>query len=121
MNDEEEPLEFRTSRSGPAHPPIEDRARRHAARDFYRSAPPYCITFAEDGAVQLCQKEYEYWPNRSPEEATTWRILSSHDNLEEAERRLKLIIGGPIYYDAEGRVVRLKHRPSFGMPPTDDD
>jgi hypothetical protein len=120
-DDQEEPkLELRRGRTDPTvH--AEDRARRHEARDYYLSAPPYCIQFASDGTAQLCQKEYEFWPDRSPEEATTWRVLSSHANLEEAERRLKFIVGGPVYYDAEGRVVRAKRRPTFGMPPSDDD
>jgi len=29
-------------------------------------------------------------------------MISRHDTLEEAERRLRQICGGPIYYDAEG-------------------
>ena len=44
-------------------------------------------------------------------------------NLEEAERRMRLLIGGPVYYDAEGRVVSKAPRrtPRWGLPPTDDD
>jgi hypothetical protein len=83
----------------------EDRERRHEARRFFRAAPPYCIEFDADGTAMLCQKVYEYWPNQEPEEATAWRVISRHQNLEEAERRMRLIIGGPVYYDAEGRVV----------------
>jgi hypothetical protein len=57
-----------------------------------------------------------------PEEATTWRPISRHQNLEEAER-MPLIIGGPVYYDAEGRVLSKvpRRKPRWGMPPTDDE
>jgi hypothetical protein len=52
-----------------------------------------------------------------------WRLISRHQNLEEAERRMRLIIGGPVYYDAEGRVVNKgpSSNPRWGMPPTDDE
>jgi hypothetical protein len=100
-----------------------DRERRHAARHFFRAAPPYCIEFDADGTAMLCEKFYEYWPNREPEEATTWRPVSRHQNLEEAERRMRLIIGGPVYYDSEGRVLNKapRRRPRGGVPPTDDE
>jgi hypothetical protein len=68
-----------------------DRQRRHAARRFFREAPPYCIEFDTDGSAMLCRKCYEYWPERTPEEATTWRMISRHETLEEAERRLRQI------------------------------
>ena len=70
----------------------------------------------------LCENFYEYWPNLEPEEATTWRPISP-PNLEEAERRMRLLIGGPVYYDAEGRVVSKapRRKPRWGMPPTDDE
>ena len=61
----------------------DDRERRHAARRFFRAAPPYCIEFDADGTAMLCQKVYEYWPNQAPEEATTWRVISRHQNLKE--------------------------------------
>jgi PAS domain-containing protein len=101
----------------------EDRERRHEARRFFRAAPPYCIEFDADGTAMLCQKVYEYWPNQEPEEATTWRVISRHQNLEEAERRMRLIIGGPVYYDAEGRVVSKapRRKPRWDMPPDDDE
>jgi PAS domain-containing protein len=100
-----------------------ERERRHTARSFFRAAPPYCIEFDSEGAAMLCQKAYEYWPDREPEDATTWRPISRHKNLEEAERRLRLICGGPVYYDAEGRVLSKgpTRRPQWDMPPTDDD
>ena len=75
----------------------EDRERRHEARRFFRAAPPSCIEFDADGTAMLCQKVYEYWPNQEPEDATTWRVISRHQNLEEAECRMRLIIGGPVY------------------------
>jgi hypothetical protein len=100
-----------------------DRQRRHAARRFFREAPPYCIEFDKDGSAMLCRKCYEYWPDRAPEEATTWRMISRHETLEEAERRLRQICGGPIYYDAEGRLMNKAppRRSGWEMPPTDDD
>ena len=100
-----------------------DRERRHAARRIFRAAPPFRVEFSLEGKVLLCEKSYEYWPNLEPEEATTWRTISRHDNLEEAERRLRLICGSPIYYDDEGRVVTNppKRRPrNYGVP-TDDE
>ena len=69
----------------------DDLSRRKLARQFYRTAPPYCIQFENNGRVTLRQKSYEYWENQEPEQATTWVTISIHDNLEEAERRLRLI------------------------------
>ena len=63
----------------------EDRERRHEARRFFKAAPPYCIEFDADGTAMLCQKVYEYWPNQEPEEATTWRVISRHQNVEDLE------------------------------------
>jgi hypothetical protein len=70
----------------------------------------------------LWEKCYEYWPNRDPEDATIYRPLSRHADLEEAERRLRLLCGGPIYYDESGRVVREgpSRKCAWGVP-TDDD
>jgi hypothetical protein len=101
----------------------EDRARRLAARRFYREAPPYCIRFEDNGTVTLRRKRYEYWDKQEPEEATTWPVLSTHDDLEEAERRLRLICSASIYYDAEGRPTKPPRsaKPRWGMPPPDDD
>jgi hypothetical protein len=103
--------------------PGDDRERRHAARRFFRAAPPYCVEFDADGSAMLCQKAYEYWPDLAPEEATTWQVISRHQTLEEAERRLRLICGGPVYYDAEGRVVSKppRRKPRWDMPPSDDE
>lgn len=72
----------------------------------------------------LCEKYCEYWPDREPEEATTWRPISRHKDLEEAERRLRLILGAPIYYDTEGRVVNnppRRRKTRWAMPPTDGE
>ena len=101
----------------------EERERRHAARRFFRAAPPYRIAFDDAGKAVLGEKFYEYWPNLEPEAATTWRAISRHDNLEEAERRLRLICGGPVFYDAEGRVASAAphHKPRWEMPPADDE
>ena len=41
----------------------------------------------------LAEKYNEYWPEREPEDATIWRPISSHPDLEEAEKRLRLILG----------------------------
>jgi hypothetical protein len=101
-----------------------DRERRHAARRFFRAAPPYCIEFDAEGAAVLCERFYEYWPDREPEEATTWRPISRHKDLEEAERRLRLILGAPIYYDTEGRVVSnppRQRKTRWALPPTDGE
>jgi hypothetical protein len=101
----------------------QDRERRHEARRFFRAAPPYCIEFVAERTAMLCQKVYEYWPNQEPEEATTWRVISRHQNLEEAERRLRIICGGPVYFDAQGHVVSKapRRKPRWDMPPDDDD
>jgi hypothetical protein len=36
---------------------------------------------------------------------------------------MRLIIGGPVYYDAEGRVVSKapRRKPRWDMPPDDDE
>lgn len=119
------PKEFRAKGQKAELPPAvdEDLAHRLTARRFYREAPPYCIRFEDNGAVTLRQKVYEYWENREPEEATTWTILSTHNDLDEAERRLRLICTGSIYYDAEGRQVKPPRRakPRWDMPPADDE
>jgi hypothetical protein len=105
-------------------PNIDDSAdHRLAARRFYRAAPPYCIQFETDGTVTLRQKSYEYWEQLEPEDATSWVMLSRHDSLEEAERRLRLICGPAIYYDAEGNPTQAPRRakPRWPLPPTDGE
>ncbi len=101
----------------------DDLARRLSARRYYREAPPYRIQFEDNGAVTLRQKRYEYWDNQEPEEATTWVVLSTHDSLEEAERRLRLICSTPLYYDADGHPTKPPRRssPRWPMPPSDDE
>ena len=120
-----QPKEFCDKQQKAASPSAtdEDLARRLAARRFYRAAPPYCIRFEDNGTLTLRQKTYEYWDNRDPEEATTWAVVSTHDDLDEAERRLRLICIGSIYYDAEGRQVKPPRcaKPRWGMPPADDE
>ena len=44
----------------------------------FRAAPPYCIEFDTTGAAVLSEKYYEYWPDREPEYAPTWRPISRH-------------------------------------------
>ena len=116
--------EFRVQEQKTAPPPVSDEAlHRLAARRFYREAPPYRVQFENNGTVTLRQKTYEYWENRAPEEATTWIVLSTHDDLEEAERRLRVICGPSLYYDANGRQIRppCRTKPRWPMPPPDDE
>jgi len=105
-------------------PPVNDEtAHRLAARRLYRAAPPYCVRFEDNGTVTLRQKTYEYWDDREPEEATTWIMISTHGDLEEAERRLRVICGPLLYYDADGRPTKPPRRskPRWPMPPADDE
>lgn len=104
-------------------PADEDREHRLAARRFYRAAPPYCVQFEVDGTVTLRQKAYEYWPELEPEDATSWQVISTHEDMDEAERRLRLILGPPVYYDAEGKPTKPPRsvKPRWGMPPTDGE
>ena len=106
-------------------PRVDDEHREHrlAARRFYRAAPPYRIQAEVSGTVTLRQKAYEYYPELEPEDATIWEVISTHGDLEEAERRLRLICGPVIYYDGEGRVTKAPRRakPRWGMPPTDGE
>jgi hypothetical protein len=117
--------EFRVRKPGaePRRVTDDDLSRRLTARQFYRAAPPYCIQFENNGCVTLRQKRYEYWENLEPEEATTWITISTHENLEEAERRLRLICTTPVFYDAEGKPTKppRRTRPRWPAPPTDDE
>jgi hypothetical protein len=101
----------------------DDTGRRIAARRFYRAAPPYLIEFEDNGTVALKRKTYEYWDTHDPEDATTWITISTHDDLEEAERRLRLICGPSIYYDADGKPMKAprKAKPRWPSAPADDD
>ena len=120
-----EPEEFRASEQSTLSDTSEDKdlSRRLAARRFYREAPPYCVRFEDNGTVSLRRKRYEYWDEQDPEHATTWVPISTHDNLEEAERRLRLICSAAIYYDDEGKPVQPPRLtdPQSSMPPTDDE
>jgi hypothetical protein len=101
--------------------PDDNRERRLAARQYYRAAPPYCIRGEDNGSFTLRRKRYEYFEERAPEEATSYRVISSHDDMEEAERRLRLIVGSTVYYDAEGRPTKAPKaaKSHWDMPPTD--
>jgi hypothetical protein len=101
----------------------EDHARRVAARRFYRAAPPYLIEFEDSGLVALKRKTYEYWDTGDPEDATTWVTISTHDDLEDAERRLRHICGPAIFYDAEGKPTKPPRKAKARWPncPEDDD
>lgn len=106
----------------PAPPGDDGRAHRLEARRFYAAAPAYRIQFETDGTVSLCRKHYEYWDHLAPEEATAWRPISRHADLEEAERRLRHVCGPMVYYDERGRVAQAPRavRPDWTMPPDDD-
>ncbi len=79
---------------------------RLEARGLFEAAPAYRIQFELNGTVSLCSKRYEYWPNRPPADATLWRAISNHPDLEQAERRLRHITSPHIYYDERGRLAR---------------
>ena len=80
--------------SGPA-PDDPREAAGHAARErhvrtarrFFEAVPPYRAQFERDGTVSLHFKEYRYWPDRAPADATQWNPISIHHSLEQAERR----------------------------------
>jgi hypothetical protein len=85
---------------------LEGERHRAAARRFFETAPLYRVDFEEDGTVSLRKKSYAYWPNRPPADATRWRILSTHPDLEQAERRLRHITSPQVYYDERGRLAQ---------------
>ena len=76
------------------------------ARRFFEEAPLYRVEFEDDGTVSLRRKGYEYWPARPPAAATLWRVLSTHRDLEDAERRLRHIASPPVHYDERGRLAQ---------------
>jgi len=119
----EEPFQEKPRLTRGREPVDEDREHRLVARRFYRAAPPYCIQPEDHGTVTLRRKEYEYFPELEPEDATTYRVISTHECLDEAERRLRLIVGPPVYCDAEGRPAKPPRgtKPRWGMPPTDGE
>jgi hypothetical protein len=67
--------------------------------------------------VTLRQKSYEHSDTDDPEDATSWVVISTHEDLEKAERRLRLICGPPLYYDAEGKPVKppMRAKPRWPM------
>jgi hypothetical protein len=83
----------------------EDHARLEAARRYFRAAPAYCIRFERDGRVSLRHKHLSTWGKTRPADATLWKVISHHADLEEAERRLRHITSVTVYYDARGQVV----------------
>jgi hypothetical protein len=85
---------------------MEQERHRLAARRLFDAAPLYRVQFDEDGTVSLRQKTYEYWPARPPSAATRWRVLSTHRDLEDAERRLRHIASPHVHYDEGGRLAR---------------
>jgi hypothetical protein len=86
---------------------LEQERHRLAARRFFDAAPLYRVQFEADGTVSLRQKSYDYWPARPPSSATRWRVLSTHRDLDEAERRLRLITSLPVHYDGRGRLTQM--------------
>jgi len=85
---------------------LEGERHRAAARRFFEAAPLYRVQFEEDGTVSLRKKGYSYWPDRPPAASTLWRVLSTHPDLEHAERRLRHVTSPPVYYDERGRLVQ---------------
>ena len=101
----------------------DDHARRVAARRFYRAAPPYLIEFEDSGSVALKRKTYEFWDTGDPEDATTWVTISTHDDLEDAERRLRHICGPAFFMISEGKPAKPPRKAKARWPscPPDDD
>ena len=85
---------------------VEGERHRAAARRFFEAAPLYRVDFEEDGTVSLRKKNYDYWPNRPPADATRWKRISIHQSLEQAEQRLRHITSPHVYYDERGRLAR---------------
>lgn len=57
--------------------------------------------------MSLRRKGYAYWPNRPAFAATQWSVISTHPDLEQAERRLRHITSPEVYYDERGRLARV--------------
>ena len=100
----------------------EERAIR-AAHDYFRAVPPYRITFEDSGQLCLCRKRYQFWEGEEPADGTHWVVISTHDSLEEAERRVRHITSPPVYYDARGRLAQgpPPKEEAYGMPPDDEE
>ena len=84
---------------------LEGERHRAAARRFFEAPPLYRVDFEENGTVSLRKKGYAYWPDRPPAACTRWRVLSTHPDLEGAERRLRHIASPQVYYDERGRLA----------------
>ena len=84
---------------------LEQERHRLSARRLFDAAPLYRVQFEEDGTVSLRKKSYDYWPVRPPAAATRWRVLSTHRDLEDAERRLRHVTSPPVFYDERGRLA----------------
>lgn len=80
----EEPFQEKPRPAREREPVNEDWEHRLAARRFYRAAPPYCIQPEGNGTVTLRIKEYQYFPELEPEDARTWRGISTHDDMAPA-------------------------------------
>jgi hypothetical protein len=54
-----------------------------------------------------------------PEDATTWRAVSHHADLDRAERQLRHVYSGPHFYDADGRLIQAwaTAKPRWALPP----
>lgn len=88
--------------------------RRHrAALRYFEAVPPYCIRPEADGMLSLCRKRFHFTALPDPVTATRWTVISRHAELEEAERRLRLLCGPKLYYDERGRIT--------GAPPGRED
>lgn len=85
---------------------LEQERHRRDARRFFEEAPLFRVQFEENGTVTLCKKEYKYWPGRPCAASTAWRPVSSHPDLEGAERRLRHITAPHVYYDERGRLAQ---------------
>ncbi len=85
---------------------IERERHRAAARRFFETAPLYRVDFEEDGTVSLRKKSYEFWPDHPAASCTRWRVLSTHPDLEHAERRLRHVTSPPVHYDERGRLAQ---------------
>ncbi len=94
---------------------VEQERHRLDARRFFEAAPLYRIQFEADGTVSLRRKGYKYWPARPPAAATRWCVLSTHRDLEEAERRLRHIASPHVYYDERGQLTQAPPR-DLGRP-----
>ncbi len=84
---------------------LEQERHRLDARRFFEAAPLYRVQFEANGTVSLRKKAYNYWPNRPPAAATRWCVLSTHRDLDEAERRLRFVTSPHVYYDERGRLA----------------